>query len=275
MISCPECRTSYELSSRAIENSGQALQCARCHHVWKPDANAEKSSKKEVRRIVLRPARTTSDARATNDEGDGNDVAPTLMEKAQALAKKPDDAHAPEIHATMQSGQERDERENDSIPGSEATGADALNRANWVNIAAMIAVVLIVGGGLFMADRVVSVVPGLSSLYKLAGIDINLRGLEFSEVKTETRQENGSKTLIVEGVIKNITNNTVAVPAVRLMMRAADKQDLYSWFHEPEQKQLAAGQILRFKTILNDPPGNALDIQLKFTKRRLQQASLN
>ena len=58
-------------------------------------------------------------------------------------------------------------------------------------------------------------------------------------------------------------------------MRAADKQELYSWFHEPEQMRLQAGETMMFTTHLFGPPSDVKDIHLKFTERQKQQAKLD
>ena len=281
-ITCPQCDAEYNLphtSSDALQN---AMQCSRCHHMILPDGKRSQEATggaKSARRIVILPSTKFEGSLLRNDL-----VRPDLLKKAQRLV-----------------GNQHNDAKNGDIPIS--TIDDELNvknlsdeafefvsldneerisdhrrptfRDNWLNIAAVIGAILIFGGGLVVRDRVVSVIPSLASLYKLAGITVNSRGLEFASVKTKTELKNDENVLVVEGMIKNVSDNSVDIPAVRLLMRTESKQDIYAWFHEPDQMKLEAGETLMFSTRLNGPPLDVRDIHLKFTDRRKQQAKLN
>lgn len=116
-------------------------------------------------------------------------------------------------------------------------------------------------------DGLVKQSPDLASLYQMVGLDVNLRGLEFRNLRTFTEIEDGKRVLVVEGSIKNLKQDTTSVPAVRLSIRSADEQEVYAWTVEPRTQALAGLDETRFRTILADPPTGASDLQVRFIDR--------
>ncbi|WP_422020282.1 zinc-ribbon domain-containing protein [Roseibium sp.] len=147
---------------------------------------------------------------------------------------------------------------------------DWLLRRNYRRIGG----VLLLGGALamtvmlvLMRDTLVKQSPDLASLYSMVGLDVNLRGLEFRNLRTFMEVEDGRRVLVVEGSIRNLQKERNSVPAVRLSIRSADFQEVYAWTVEPRTKNLNALDETRFRTILADPPDGASDIQVRFVDR--------
>jgi len=147
---------------------------------------------------------------------------------------------------------------------------DWLMRRNYRRIGG----VLLLGGALamtvllvLMRDTLVKQSPDLASLYSMVGLDVNLRGLEFRNLRTFMEVEDGRRVLVVEGSIRNLQKERNSVPAVRLSIRSADFQEVYAWTVEPRTKNLNALDETRFRTILADPPAGASDIQVRFVDR--------
>ena len=147
---------------------------------------------------------------------------------------------------------------------------DWLMRRNFRRIGG----VLLLGGALamtvmlvLMRDTLVKQSPDLASLYSMVGLDVNLRGLEFRNLRTFMEVEDGRRVLVVEGSIRNLQKETNSVPAVRLSIRSTDHQEVYAWTVEPRTKRLNALDETRFRTILADPPAGASDIQVRFVDR--------
>lgn len=118
-----------------------------------------------------------------------------------------------------------------------------------------------------MRDTLVKQSPDLASLYQLVGMEVNLRGLEFRNLRTFMEVEDGKRVLVVEGSIRNLQEETNSVPAVRLSIRSADLQEVYAWTVEPRTQRLNGLDETRFRTILADPPTGASDIQVRFVDR--------
>ncbi|WP_420413008.1 zinc-ribbon domain-containing protein [Roseibium sp.] len=118
-----------------------------------------------------------------------------------------------------------------------------------------------------MRDTLVKQSPDLASLYQMVGMEVNLRGLEFRNLRTFMEVEDGRRVLVVEGSIRNLQEETNSVPAVRLSIRSADLQEVYAWTVEPRTQKLNGLDETRFRTILADPPTGASDIQVRFVDR--------
>jgi predicted Zn finger-like uncharacterized protein len=126
----------------------------------------------------------------------------------------------------------------------------------------------------FNRALVVKQAPDLASLFEVIGYEVNLRGLEFRDLRTFREIEGGAAVLVVEGTIQNIGEAPVAVPAVRLALRGEDQQEIYAWTLVPRAVSLDALASTRFRTRLADPPETAADIQVRFIDRSRQQATL-
>jgi len=152
-------------------------------------------------------------------------------------------------------------------PVDNSTGKNRPDRLRWRNIAVAVGVIIVAGGGLLIGTNTLSVEPSIAGLYKLAGINLNSPSLRFEAVTTRRDQLTEGNVLIVEGTIKNISNDPVRVPAVRLQTRGATKANLSGWTYEPAQIKLKAGNSMKFSTRLYGPPDNVQDILLEFTTR--------
>ncbi|PTW63302.1 putative Zn finger-like uncharacterized protein [Breoghania corrubedonensis] len=127
---------------------------------------------------------------------------------------------------------------------------------------------------IMLREPVVRAAPNLADLYASVGLDVNLRGLEFRDLRTFREYEKGAPMLIVEGTVENIRNTSAHVPAIRLALRSSDAQEIYAWTVEPRQLWLRAGQTLRFSTRLASPPDIASDVLLRFTDRTKRQTDI-
>ena len=125
-----------------------------------------------------------------------------------------------------------------------------------------------------LREPIVRAAPNLADLYAYVGLDVNLRGLEFRDLRTFREYEKGAPVLIVEGTVENVRPTSAHVPAIRLALRSGDSQEIYAWTVEPRQLRLRAGQTLRFSTRLASPPDVAADVLLRFTDRTKRQTDI-
>ncbi|WP_321343882.1 zinc-ribbon domain-containing protein [Breoghania sp.] len=125
-----------------------------------------------------------------------------------------------------------------------------------------------------LREPIVRMSPNLAELYAKVGLEVNLRGLEFRDLRTFREYDKGAPVLIVEGTVENVRNASAHVPAIRLSLRSGDAQEIYAWTVEPRQLWLRAGQTLRFSTRLASPPDVAADVLLRFTDRTRRQTDI-
>ena len=145
----------------------------------------------------------------------------------------------------------------------------------------------VVGAGLFalalalfgfaflLRTPIVARIPDLAGLYALAGFEVNLRGLEFKDLRTFRELDDGSIVLVIEGTIQNVSGEPAYVPAVRFALRSEDAQEIYAWVVEPRARRLETSGTTRIRTRLASPPDLAADIHVRFVERaREKQASM-
>lgn len=125
----------------------------------------------------------------------------------------------------------------------------------------------IIAGGLFARETVVRLLPDLAALYSAVGLEVNLRGLEFREVRTFREREGGSAVLVVEGEIVSVSATERPVPTIRFALRSTAGREVYAWTMSPGKSVLASGESLSFRSRLPAPPEAAADVLVRFTDR--------
>ena len=69
--------------------------------------------------------------------------------------------------------------------------------------------------------EMVRLLPQTANFYKMAGLNVNLRGLAFKDVKVTTETVEGKQVLVIEGVIVGESKKTVDLPRLRFSVRDA------------------------------------------------------
>ena len=113
-------------------------------------------------------------------------------------------------------------------------------------------------------ESLVRAVPQTAALYELVGLEINIRGMEFSNVVVEREFENGLPVLAVRGEIVNIAERPLDVPRLRFGLRDHSQQEIYHWTMAVATDQLAPEARARFLTKLAAPPPAARNVEVRF-----------
>ncbi len=140
----------------------------------------------------------------------------------------------------------------------------SLTRLQTAILALLVVDAIIVG----WRRDIVRLLPQTASFYALIGLSVNLRGLVFDAVTTSTEQHEGVPILVVEGAIVNRTSAVAEVPRLKLAVRNAAKQEIYSWTASSPRATLAPYQAVAFRTRLASPPPEAADVLVRFINRR-------
>lgn len=117
--------------------------------------------------------------------------------------------------------------------------------------------------------------PQLASMYASIGLPVNLRGLEFAEVKIGNEIHDGVPVLVIEGAVVNKVTMPVDVPRLRFALRNASGAELYSWTAQPGRPALEPGARLPFRSRLASPPAESHDVQVRFFTLRDAVAGLH
>jgi hypothetical protein len=115
---------------------------------------------------------------------------------------------------------------------------------------------------------VVRLMPQTAAFYKMVGLDVNLRGLLFKDVKVTSETVEGKPVLVIEGVIVGETRKPVELPRLRFSVRDAQGAEIYVWNAVLEQPVLKPGERAWFKSRLASPPPEGRNIDVRFFSKR-------
>jgi hypothetical protein len=115
---------------------------------------------------------------------------------------------------------------------------------------------------------VVRLLPQTAEFYSLVGLEVNLRGLMFKDVKITTETVEGKPVLVIEGVITGETKKPVELPRLRFSVRDAKGTEIYAWNTVLEQSVLKPGERAWFKSRLASPPAEGRNIDIRFFNKR-------
>lgn len=105
--------------------------------------------------------------------------------------------------------------------------------------------------------------PDLASFYAAFGVEVNLYGLEFENVRTVRRPEDGMAVLIVEGSVRNISNSAKTIPRLHFILSGRNRE-VYTWQDDASYHPLPAGESVQFRTVLASPPDVADELHVRF-----------
>ena len=276
-IVCPHCTTSYAIKLETLGEAGRTVRCSRCKEVWlaRPEDAVEPVAAEPVMAEAGRlPERREVDLAAqwNRVEADETPVidSPSIAgdfpadrtgnaaaDWAAMASAEADIAAAPHAKAGWFGRLFRR-----STPGR-SRGKSLLN----LTTAAAAMGALVVGLFVWRTD-VVRLLPQTAALYKLVGLDVNLRGLLFKDVKVTAETVEGKPVLVIEGVIVGESKKTVELPRLRFSVRDAQGAEIYAWNTVLEQTRLKPGDRAFFKSRLASPPSEGRSIDVRFFNKR-------
>jgi len=283
-IVCPHCTTSYAIDLGALGTAGRTVRCSRCKEVWlaRPEDAAEVKASA--------PAMAEAGSEAANAGAAGEWIG--LAGQDDSAAGQTPIVDSPSISADWPADGEgsRAGRDWPSISRHDREGAGAARQHHsWFQkllrpqarprppckpfislptvCAAMGALVLAL---VIWRVDVVRHLPQTAAFYKLVGLEVNLRGLMFKDVKISTETVEGKPVLVIEGSITGDVRKPVELPRLRFSVRDAQGAEIYAWNTVLEQTVLKPGERATFKSRLASPPpeGRAIDVRF-FNKRDL------
>jgi predicted Zn finger-like uncharacterized protein len=281
-IICPHCTTSYAIDLATLGAAGRTVRCSRCKEVWlaRPEDAAE----------VKAPAMAEAGPQAAN-----------------AAAATEWDALAREDDSGAQQTPVVDSPSISADWPADGEGSSPLGPPNWPSTAGhdmadarasrqhhawfqkflrpqarlrppgkpfiSLPTVCAAMGALVLAlviwrVDVVRLVPQAAAFYKMVGLEVNVRGLSFKDVKITTETMEGKPVLVIEGVIVGLARKPVELPRLRFSVRDAQGAEIYAWNALLEQAVLNPGQRAWFKSRLASPPPEGRNIDVRFFSKR-------
>jgi hypothetical protein len=115
---------------------------------------------------------------------------------------------------------------------------------------------------------IVRLLPQTATFYRMVGLNVNLRGLAFKDIKITNETVEGKPVLVIEGMIVGQTQRPVDLPRLRFSVRDEQGAEIYAWNAVLEQPVLKPGERAYFKSRLASPPPEGRNIDVRFFNKR-------
>jgi predicted Zn finger-like uncharacterized protein len=290
-IVCPHCTTSYAINLATLGAAGRTVRCSRCKEVWlaRPEeaievAAAVPAMAEASQSATEADAATEWEALARQDEGQETPVvdSPSISaadwpaegegsEEGSKEGSKRSETDWPSV--AREDAEEHEDAVSKrpsrlarlfrlpTLPGFRGKSSFGLPMACAAMGALVLALII------WRAD-VVRLLPQTAMFYKAVGLDVNLRGLAFKDIKISNETVEGKPVLVIEGVIVGETRKPVELPRLRFSVRDAQGAEIYAWNAVLEQAVLQPGERAFFKSRLASPPPEGRNIDLRFFNKR-------
>jgi predicted Zn finger-like uncharacterized protein len=271
-IVCPNCTTSFTINPAALGADGRTVRCSRCKLTWlaRPEEALETVAAPAMAAApAARDAAAEWDAMAQGDTPvvESPSVSPDWPSQAAQHEAEADWTTAAR-HDIRDDADERPKRSRlrrlfalppfPPIPFLRGAGLTA-------TCTAMAALVLAL---VVWRNDVVRLLPQTAGFYRLVGLEVNLRGLAFKDIKITYETVDAKPVLVIEGMIVGETREPVGIPRLRFSLRDAQGAEVYAWNAVLDQSVLKPGERAWFKTRLASPPPEGRHVDIRFFNKR-------
>lgn len=281
-IVCPHCSTSYAVDPATLGAAGRTVRCARCKQVWL-------ASPEDARALVpslagRRPSAPVADWTEREPAAAMDEAEPPVIESPSIASAMPN-PDEPDAGGAGESARDGDavidavivQPDAPSARSRRARGKDRhassrfavpLSKTLFSLPTACAAMAALIAALIFWRSDVVRLLPQTASFYSLVGLDVNLRGLSFKDVKLTTETVEGKAVLVIEGNIVAGLRTPVELPRLRFVVRDARGADIYAWNAVLDQAVLKPGEKAWFRSRLAVPPADGRSLDIRFFNRR-------
>ena len=268
-IICPHCTTTYGIDLSTLGAAGRTVRCSRCKEVW-----------------LARPEDAVHIQALVPSMADGDDQSPNpavAVQNGPAGGEIEQHREAPVVESPSISAEWPAEVEGAREPGRRDETKAARPRRSLLRRlkpsfsfglpAVSLATVCAAMGALAVAllvwrNDVVRLLPQTAAFYRMVGLEVNLRGLLFKDVRVTSESVEGKQVLVIEGVIVGQAKKPVELPRLRFSVRDAQGAEIYAWNAVLEQAVLQPGEKAWFKSRLASPPPEGRNIDVRFFNKR-------
>lgn len=267
-IECPSCAAGFDVSPSALGPKGRTVRCAACKTTWFAHAPALVLADGEIEQT---PAPAPIPSVSVEDRADHEALAAVgnkaiIIEEAEIVAVE----DAPSISPAEVAQPPMPKRK------TVAQFVPAQNKRERRLPLGLVAVLLmaVLTFGIVSRQPIVRAAPELATLYAAIGFPVNLRGLEFQNIRTKQEIQDGITVLAIEGEVENVANRAVELPRVRLSVLGDNGAEIYSWTALLPRSILYPHERVSFKSRLASPPTAGKEIMVRFLTRGDLTASI-
>lgn len=132
-------------------------------------------------------------------------------------------------------------------------------------LAGTLAVVVLLGGAtVLLRQQIAGVIPGTAPLFSAIGLPVNMIGLVVEGVKTKPLLQGGRPVLSVTGAVRNVRDEPLAAPPIRITLRDKAGVELATLLADPMSARVPPGGVRYFAIAMPDPPAGAAEIEIGF-----------
>jgi predicted Zn finger-like uncharacterized protein len=284
---CPHCTTSYAINPATLGTAGRTVRCSRCKETWlaRPEDAIEMAHAMPA--TMSNPAQpaapaandAAADWEALAQEEEGQDAPVVDSPSISAGWPAEGEGSQPSGDTDWPSAARQEAEDHAEVPVT--THGQRLARLFRLPSPPRIPFMPSVGlptacaamGALILAlmiwrADVVRLLPQTAVFYKMVGLEVNLRGLAFKDIKVSNETVDGKPVLVIEGTIIGESKKPVELPRLRFSVRDAQGAEIYAWNAVLEQPVLNPGERAYFKSRLASPPPEGRNIDVRFFNKR-------
>jgi predicted Zn finger-like uncharacterized protein len=236
ILTCPSCSTRYFADDTSIGPGGRTVRCAACSHTWFCQGHLllDQTAPEDLLPAPSGPERT-----------------PLTRDQVERMRLAQSGMGASPVAKLRQERAERERRDRVRVAIGAWTGAG-------VALAASAASAVV------FREDIASMWPNAASAFAAVGLDVNVYGLEFSDLDIDRTYEGPTPVLVVRGSVRNIAGDQKTAPPLRLALRDAKGEEIYSWLVRVDAASIKPGGAAPFTAVLDNPPSQAADLEVTF-----------
>jgi predicted Zn finger-like uncharacterized protein len=279
-IICPHCTTSYAINLTTLGTAGRTVRCSRCKEVWLARPEDAVAAAPVPAMAAASQGAGEADAAAEWEamaRGETTERDAPHVDSPSISADWPTEGAARSAGADWTSAARGDGLDHDEERPKRGSLFSKLFRLPALPLpgksmvglpTACVAMGALVLALLFWRSDVVRLLPQTSAFYKMVGLDVNLRGLTFKDLKITNETVEGKPVLVIEGMIVGEARKAVELPRLRFSVRDGQGAEIYAWNAVLEQTTLKPGERAWFKSRLASPPPEGRNIDVRFFSKR-------
>jgi predicted Zn finger-like uncharacterized protein len=266
-IICPHCTTTYGIDLATLGPAGRTVRCSRCKEVWLARPEDAVSIQALVPAMADADQAPNPHLTAARNDPAGSEIErqheTPVVESPSISAEWPTDGEVQPNRREAKAARPPRRSLLQRLKPSFSFGLPSISLATVCTAMGALAVALLI-----WRNDVVRLLPQTAAFYNMVGLEVNLRGLSFKDVKVSSENVEGKQVLVIEGVIVGQAKKPVELPRLRFSVRDALGAEIYAWNAVLEQAVLKPGEKAWFKSRLASPPPEGRNIDVRFFNKR-------
>ncbi|MDR1694138.1 MAG: zinc-ribbon domain-containing protein [Lactobacillaceae bacterium] len=252
IITCPKCKTSYEVDDKLITAEGKKVHCFNCGEIWVEYKKNEALSKEKTKKLTVRTEETVV-------ENEEPIIDPAVFKDEIKRTKKEKDFDADNIDEIFSSFSVRKERDFDNYKPAPKK-CDCGRFANVLLF--LLSLLVVVAFCLYyLRYEITKNYPAAKPIYEKLGIEASYfgQGLVFEDVTKLEYDDGFYPQMIVTGFITNKNKARSAIPTISV--KFFDDNDLLIediWYNT-RVGALSYNESVQFDVSLDKP-----DVPIKY-----------